>query len=78
VTLTVIGPSSWVRVRNERNELLQDGDLSQGTVRTYSGRLLGIEVGNAGAVELVINGTPHRPLGPEGQVLRLSITPASR
>ena len=36
-----------------------------------------LKIGNAAAVSILINGQPARPLGAEGQVVKLRITPSN-
>lgn len=61
--------TSWVRVRVDGQEVLQ-ATLPAGSNRTWVGKqLVELRVGNAGGVEVTVNGQPLGVLGQPGQVL---------
>lgn len=66
---------TWVRVRS-RDETLFVGVLQPGDSRRFSG-LEGatMRVGNAGGLELSVNGGPAAAVGPRGQIRIVSLSP---
>ncbi len=74
--LTTTG-TSWIRVTSDGRRVFQ-GILVAGEGRRWSAdRALIIRVGNAVAVDLIVNGRPLGPLGGPGQVVELRF-PESR
>jgi hypothetical protein len=65
---------SWLRVVAD-GEVVYEGMAAQGWSRSFSGAdRVEILIGNAGAVELLVNGRSMGPLGATGEVRRLLIT----
>ena len=65
---------SWLRVVAD-GEVVYEGMAAQGWSRSFSGAdRVEIVIGNAGAVELLVNGRSMGPLGAAGEVRRLLIT----
>jgi transcriptional regulator with XRE-family HTH domain len=65
---------SWLRVVAD-GEVVYEGMAAQGWSRSFSGGdRVEILIGNAGAVELLVNGQSMGPLGAAGEVRRLLIT----
>ena len=65
---------SWLRVVAD-GEVVYEGMAAQGWSRSFSGAdRVEILIGNAGAVELLVNGRSMGPLGAAGEVRRLLIT----
>lgn len=89
VTLRVLGAESlevrasfrdrcWVRVTAD-GVLQEEGTLSAGQERWWRARAtLRLRLGNAGAVELSVNGVPAGALGGPGQVLEVVVATAAR
>jgi len=77
VRIRVTGESCWVRVRDARsNEELYEGVLRQGQVRHFkAAQKLSLELGNAGAVRLVVNGRDIGAPGGPGAVVRVTFGP---
>jgi len=70
LTLSTTG-RSWLRVVADGQRVFQ-GILEAGETRTWSAaRDLSIRIGNAAAVQLIVNGRPLGPLGRPGQVVEL-------
>lgn len=69
---------SWVQVSTRDGAQLFAGLLEPGTSRTFTGRHeLRLVLGNAGGVELTVNGRAIGAPGRRGQVARLQFTPAA-
>ena len=65
VQVRITGPKSWVSVTDSRRTKLFQGVLSVGTVKVFRDpKQLRLILGNAGAVNLVVDG---RDLGPAGR-----------
>lgn len=78
VDVRVIGQPSWFHVVDETGNVLFVGVLPPGSVRDFrAGRLLAFIIGNAGAVDLVVNGHDLGFAGGPGQVVRPVFTPTS-
>lgn len=72
VTLT---EDSWMRVRVD-GETAYEGILTGGTEQSWSAQEeVLLNAGNAGAVQVSLNGAPAQPLGDPGAVQRLRLTP---
>jgi cytoskeleton protein RodZ len=66
---------TWVRVRNG-NTTLFSGILQDGESRRFEGlEQASLRVGNAGGLELAVNGEPGRPIGPRGSIRLVTLTP---
>ncbi len=70
---------SWVSVKTEAGATLFSGMLSSGQAKDFrSPGPLRVTLGNAGGVELTVNGKKIGPAGAVGQVLRLKIKPGEQ
>ncbi|MCA1823627.1 MAG: helix-turn-helix domain-containing protein [Mycobacteriales bacterium] len=75
IVLRIVGERSWVLVSDERGALFQ-GVLTRGATKQFHAtRELRLKIGNAGAVNLVVNGRDIGTPGSEGDVVRLSFGP---
>jgi len=64
----------WVRVWAD-GKVVVDGVLKPNVVRTIAAvENLRIRTGNAGSLQVTVNGTPAGPLGPKGQVRVVEVT----
>ena len=67
---------SWVQVTTATGQQLFQGLLETGEKRTFTDKTrLRLVIGNAGGVDLVVNGTEIGAPGDRGQVARLQFTP---
>ena len=63
--------NSWVEIRDSNNRKLISRVLKEGDQYFVPERLgLSISIGNAGGVEIIVDGEPLQDLGVQGQVLR--------
>lgn len=75
VKLIAESDSSWVSVRGGDGEVLHEGVLQRGDSRTLvDDERIDLVVGNAGAVELFVNGKRVEKVGEKGEVQRLTYT----
>jgi cytoskeleton protein RodZ len=64
---------SWLFVSDSTGRTLFSGQLSQGASKTFTtSKQLNLKVGNAGGVDLSVNGKKVDPLGTDGQVVSVS------
>ncbi|TSB17125.1 DUF4115 domain-containing protein, partial [Streptomyces benahoarensis] len=78
VTIKVIGRDgqSWISAKDANGKLLEDGLLRQGESKTFTDKeRIDLVLGNAGAVQLYVNGKEVKEVGDQGSVERLSYTP---
>ncbi|MEV0374519.1 helix-turn-helix domain-containing protein [Streptomyces sp. NPDC050636] len=78
VTIKVIARDgqSWISAKDANGKLLQDGLLKQGESKTFTDKKrIDLVLGNAGAVQLYVNGKEVKQVGDKGSVERLSYTP---
>ena len=78
VKLTVTGRASWMRITGGVNgkKTLFEGTLSKGDTRSFSDKAkVSLLLGNAGAVELNVNGRDLGSPGSSGQVVKASFIP---
>jgi cytoskeleton protein RodZ len=67
---------SWVQVTTGTGQELYQGLMDVGMTRSFSDkRELRLVIGNAGGIELTVNGTDIGATGRRGQVARLQFTP---
>ncbi|WP_407549548.1 helix-turn-helix domain-containing protein [Streptomyces sp. Pv4-95] len=76
IKVTARDGQSWVSAKDANGKLLQDGLLKQGESKTFTDKKrIDLVLGNAGAVQLYVNGKEVKQVGDEGSVERLSYTP---
>jgi cytoskeleton protein RodZ len=77
VTVVVLATDrSWVQVTTSTGQELFQGLLQRGAQKTFSDKTrLKLVIGNAGGVDLTVNGTEIGAPGDEGQVARVQFTP---
>jgi cytoskeletal protein RodZ len=64
---------SWLFVSDAAGRTLFSGQIAQGTVKTFSTDVsLNVKVGNAGGVDLTVNGKKVDSIGRNGQVVSVS------
>jgi len=67
---------SWVQVTTNTGQELFQGLLQRGAQKTFTDKTrLKLVIGNAGGVDLTVNGTEIGAPGDEGQVARVQFTP---
>ncbi len=75
VKLTAENGQTWMSAKDHNGKLLDEGVLKQGASRTFTdSKRIDLVLGNAGAVQLFVNGKEVKNLGDDGQVQRLSYT----
>ncbi|MFI1890671.1 helix-turn-helix domain-containing protein [Streptomyces jumonjinensis] len=75
VKLSVIDAKSWISAKSHNGKLLFDGTLAKGQSKTFSDdERIDLILGNAGAIELYVNGKKVEDEFRTGQVERLSYT----
>jgi hypothetical protein len=75
VALKITG-DSWVEVRDAKGRTVYSGLLAKGAAKRFSDTTaLRLVLGNAGGVELTVNGTPLGTAGKAGEVKRLTFSP---
>ncbi len=73
VVITATRAKSWLFVSDANGRVLFSGQISRGVTKTFtSGEQLNLKVGNAGGVDLTVNGTQVDQLGIDGQVVSVS------
>ena len=73
VIITATRAKSWLFVSDANGRTLFSGQISQGVTKTFTtGQQLNMKVGNAGGVDLSVNGKNIDPLGIDGQVVSVS------
>lgn len=78
VQVRMLSATSWFRIVNGSGAVLFEGDLAPGAVRVFHAtHALSFIIGNAGAVDLVVNGHDLGPAGSSGEVVRPLFTPTS-
>jgi hypothetical protein len=76
VRMQLTGGNSWVSATGSGGKKLFEGLLTAGSVKILTdGKMVKIVVGNAGAVQLTVNGVAIGTPGGSGQVVRLSFGP---
>ncbi|MET7855571.1 helix-turn-helix domain-containing protein [Streptomyces avermitilis] len=79
VTLVADSGSSWISAHGSNGQLLYEGVLKQGDSKTFvDGGRIDLLLGNAGAIQLYVNGKKSDDAGEMGQVQRLSYTKGDR
>ncbi|MFF8811233.1 helix-turn-helix domain-containing protein [Streptomyces pactum] len=75
VKLSADDGQSWISARDHNGRLIHEGVLRQGDSRTFTdSKRIDLVLGNAGAVQLFVNGKEVEEVGENGQVQRLSYT----
>ncbi|WP_406302700.1 DUF4115 domain-containing protein [Streptomyces sp. NBC_00879] len=75
VKLSVLDDKSWISAKSHNGKLLFDGTLLKGESRTFQDdERVDLILGNAGAIELYVNGKKVEDEFETGQVERLSYT----
>jgi transcriptional regulator with XRE-family HTH domain len=59
--------TSWLRVEID-GKVVSEGTFPAGTTKTFGGKTADVRVGNAGGVDIVVNGRPVAKLGNDGDV----------
>ena len=73
VILTATRAKSWLFVSDASGRVLFSGQVSTGVTKTFSSdQQLNLKVGNAGGVDLSVNGKKIDSLGSDGQVVSVS------
>lgn len=76
VVLTTTGRASWVRVTSATGKTLFEGTLNQGDTKTFRDKTkVSLLIGNAGAVDLTVNGRDLGAPGSGGQVVKVAFGP---
>ncbi len=64
---------SWLFVSDASGRTLFSGQIARGTTKTFSAEVsLNVKVGNAGGVDLTVNGKKVDPIGADGEVVSVS------
>ncbi|QDY79348.1 helix-turn-helix domain-containing protein [Streptomyces qinzhouensis] len=75
VKLTVVKDKSWISAKAANGRKIFDGTLAEGDTRTFQDdRRINLVLGNAGVIELYVNGKKIDDEFKQGQVERLSYT----
>jgi hypothetical protein len=76
VTLKGVNGLSWVAVRDSSGATLFSGRIRQGEEQTFQdNQLIYLVLGNAGALELIVNGENLGTAGAVGEVVRMEFGP---
>ena len=76
VTLKGVNGLSWVAVSDSSGATLFSGRIRQGEEQTFQDdQLIYLVLGNAGALELIVNGENLGTAGAVGEVVRLEFGP---
>jgi len=71
--ITASRAKSWLFVSDASGRTLFSGQISRGTTKTFTTDVsLNIKIGNAGGVDLVVNGKKIDSVGADGEVVSLS------
>ncbi|UGY93965.1 helix-turn-helix domain-containing protein [Streptomyces gobiensis] len=75
VKLTADGGNSWISAEDHTGRLIHEGVLKDGDSKTFTDKKqIDLVLGNAGAVNLFVNGKKVDRIGDVGQVQRVSYT----
>ncbi|EME96486.1 helix-turn-helix domain-containing protein [Streptomyces mobaraensis NBRC 13819 = DSM 40847] len=75
VKLTAERDQTWMSAKDHNGKLLEEGVLQRGASKTFTdSNRIDLVLGNAGAVQLFVNGKEIKNVGDDGQVQRLSYT----
>jgi cytoskeletal protein RodZ len=76
VKVTAEGGTSWIQATDGTGKQLFQASLKEGESKSWTDdKKIKLVVGNAGAVQLFVNGKDLGPAGDKGQVVRLTYTP---
>ena len=76
VRIRVTGAHSWISVRNSAGRTLLQKTLDRGQVfDAHDAKLLHLVIGDAGAVDLIVNNKELGPPGGRGEVVNLTFRP---
>ncbi|PWI45154.1 RodZ domain-containing protein [Streptomyces sp. ICBB 8177] len=78
VKLTADKGKSWVAATNDDGKSLFEGMLGSGQSKTFTDdKRVYLVIGNAGAVDMFVNGKDLGPAGSDGQLVRTDFTPGN-
>ena len=73
VVITASRAKSWLFVSDDSGRTLYSGQISTGTTKSFSAQSqLNFKIGNAGGVDLVVNGKKIDSVGVDGEVVSVS------
>ena len=73
LVITAARAKSWIFVSDASGRTLFSGQISEGTTKTFSTDVsLNVKVGNAGGVDLTVNGKKVDSIGTDGEVVSVS------
>jgi cytoskeleton protein RodZ len=73
VIITATRAKSWLFISDSSGQTLFSGQISQGVSKSFSAsEQLNLKVGNAGGVDLTVNGKKIDPIGIDGEVVSVS------
>ena len=73
LVITATRAKSWLFVSDASGRTLFSGQIARGITKTFSTDLsLNVKVGNAGGVDLTVNGKSVDPIGADGEVVSVS------
>ena len=73
LVITATRAKSWLFVSDASGRTLFSGQIARGTTKTFSTDLsLNVKIGNAGGVDLTVNGKSVEPIGADGEVVSVS------
>lgn len=76
VKVSAEGGTSWIQATDSNGKMLFQDSLKKGQSKTWTDdKKIKLVVGNAGAVQLFVNGKDLGAAGSDGQVVRLTYTP---
>jgi cytoskeletal protein RodZ len=74
--MSIVGTASWVQVTNSSGAVMYTGTLTSGQTKYFrDSKSLSVVIGNAAAVDLVVNGQDLGVAGTDGQVLHETFRP---
>lgn len=74
--MSIVGTASWVQVTNASGAVMYTGTLTSGETKYFrDAKSLSVVIGNAAAVDLVVNGQDLGVAGSDGQVLHQTFRP---
>jgi cytoskeletal protein RodZ len=73
VVINAVRAKSWLFVSDSSGRVLFSGQIARGVTKTFSSDLtLNLKIGNAGGVDLSVNGKKIDSVGADGQVVSVS------